>query len=81
MRTVLTPTKARANLYALIDEANDSHQPIYIKSKRKNAVLIAEEDWRAIEETLYLISIPGIRESIREGLNTPLDECTRELDW
>lgn len=81
MKTVLTPTKARANLYTLIDEANNSHQPIYIHSKRKNAVLIAEEDWRAIEETLYLISIPGMRESIRKGLQTPIDECTRELDW
>lgn len=81
MTQVLTPTQARADLYNLIDEANESHQPIYIRSKRKSAVLVAEEDWRAIEETLYLLSIPNLRESIRKGIKTPLDNCLQELDW
>jgi PHD/YefM family antitoxin component YafN of YafNO toxin-antitoxin module len=81
MKTVVTPTAARANLYSLIDQANTSHQPIYIHSKRKGAILVAEEDWRAIEETLYLLSIPNMRESIRKGLETPLDQCFEELNW
>ncbi len=78
---ILRTTEARANLYKLVDEAASSHQPIQIKGKRADAVLIAEEDWRAIQETLYLLSIPGMRESIREGLKTPVEECSQELDW
>lgn len=74
-------TDARAKLYRLIDEAVKSHEPIHIIGKRGNAVLISEDDWRSIQETLYLLSIPGMRESIREGLNTPLQECLEELDW
>ena len=79
--TLTTPTEARANLYKLIDETNMSHQPIYIHSKRKSAVLIAEEDWRSIEETLYLLSIPNMRESIIDGLNTPIEECDEKIEW
>lgn len=74
-------TSARANLYKLIDETSSVHEPIVITGKRVNAVLIAEEDWRSIQETLYLLSIPGMRESIREGLMTPVNECAGELDW
>ena len=77
----LTATEARSNLYRLIDEAASSHEPIIIKGKRGSAVLISEDDWRAIQETMYLLNIPGMRESIREGLATPIEECTRELDW
>ena len=77
----LTVTKARQNLYNLIDEAGILHEPIHITGKRKNAVLISEEDWRSIEETLYLLSIPKMRESIRKGLKTPIDECSEEIDW
>ena len=80
MKTI-NVTKARANLYRLINEIALSHEPIQITSKMENAILIADEDWRSIQETLYLLSIPGIRESIREGLNTPLEECSEELDW
>ncbi|MDH4002919.1 MAG: type II toxin-antitoxin system Phd/YefM family antitoxin [Xanthomonadales bacterium] len=79
--TTLNATEARSRLYALIDETSDSHEPILITGKRGNAVLLAEEDWNAINETLHLLSIPGMRESIREGLATPLDECDREIDW
>lgn len=73
--TVLTATEARANLYKLLDEVAATHEPILITGKRTNAVLVSEDDWRAIEETIYLLSIPGMRESIVEGLNTPLDKC------
>ena len=77
----LTATEARSKLYRLIDEAASSHEPIIIKGKRASAVLISEDDWCAIQETMYLLNIPGMRESIREGLATPIEECIRELDW
>ncbi len=74
-------SKARANLYKLLDEAAESHEPIQITGKRGNAILVSEEDWRSIQETLYLLSIPGMRESIRKGLETPIEECSEELEW
>ena len=74
-------TEARSKLYNLIDETAETHEPILITGKRGNAVLLAEDDWRAINETLYLLSVPGMRESIREGLSTELSECEKELDW
>lgn len=79
--TTLNATEARAKLYALIDETSTSHQPIVITGKRGNAVLMAEEDWNAINETLHLLSVPGMRESIREGMETGLDECDQDLNW
>lgn len=80
MKTI-TVTKARSTLFQLLDETNATHEPIQITGKRSNAVLLSEEDWNAIEETLYLLSIPGMRESIREGLETPVEECSEEPDW
>jgi antitoxin YefM len=77
----LTASEARAKLYRLIDETATSHQPILITGKRANAVLVSEEDWRAIQETVYLLSVPGMRESVREGLNTPIEGCAKDLDW
>jgi prevent-host-death family protein len=77
----LTATQARSQLYRLIDDIATSHQPVVITGKRGNAVLMSEEDWQAVQETLYLLSIPGMRESIREGLVQPVDECEQELDW
>ena len=77
----ITITEARAKLFGLIDEAASSHEPIIIKGKRANAVLISEDDWRSIQETVYLLSIPGMRESIRDGLATPVEECSQDLDW
>ncbi|MBU1296147.1 MAG: type II toxin-antitoxin system Phd/YefM family antitoxin [Gammaproteobacteria bacterium] len=77
----MTATEARSNLYRLIDEAADSHKPIVITGKRNNAVLVSEEDWSAIQETLFLLSIPNMRESIREGMDTSANECDEELDW
>lgn len=77
----LTATQARKNIYQLLDEASDTHQPIQITGRRSKAVLICEEDWRAIQETLYLSTIPGMQESIVKGINTPLEETNEELDW
>ena len=77
----LSVTEARTNLYRLIDETASSHEPIIIKGKRGSAVLISEDDWRSIQETLYLLSINGMQESIREGLATPIEKCVGELDW
>ncbi len=79
--TVMKVSEARSNLYQLIDETARSHQPVLITGKRHNAVLVSEEDWRAIQETLFLLSIPGMRESIIEGLKTPVSECVGELVW
>ena len=79
--TTLTASQARAKLYKLLDEAASSHQPIQITGKRSNAVLVSEDDWRAIQETLYLLSIPGLRDSIRKGLKTPVEKCSKELKW
>ena len=77
----LTVSKARAKLYKLLDQTAASHRPIQISGKRHNAVLISEDDWRAIQETLYLLSIPGMRESIRKGLATPVNACESVLTW
>ncbi len=78
---ILTSTEARSKLYKLIDETASSHEPIIIKGKRSNAVLISEDDFRSLQETIYLLNIPNMRESIREGLATPVEQCTTELDW
>jgi antitoxin YefM len=80
MATV-TITEARSNLYGLVDQVTAAHRPVTIKGKRASAILVAEEDWQAIQETLSLLSVPGMRESIREGLQTPVTECSKELDW
>ncbi len=77
----LSATEARKKLYRLIDETSLTHEPIMITGRRGNAVLISEEDWRAIQETMFLVSIPGMRESIQEGLKTPVEDCKQELDW
>ncbi len=77
----LTASEARASLYRLIDETAVSHQPVVITGKRHNAVLVSADDWASIQETIYLLSVPGMRESIREGLSTPIEECGKALDW
>jgi len=79
--TTLTASQARANLYRLIDEAAESHEPIYISGKRRGAVLVSEDDWKAIQETLFLLSVPGMRESIKQGMAEPLAQSVTELDW
>jgi prevent-host-death family protein len=79
--TSLSVTKARSKLYQLLDEAAASHEPIQITGKRSNAVLVSEDDWRSIQETLHLISIPGMRESIRNGMAEPLDRASTKPRW
>ena len=79
--TAIMASEARANLYRLIDEVASSRKPLLISGKRNNAVLVSEEDWTAIQETLFLLSVPGMRESIREGMDTPVDKCDEDLDW
>jgi len=79
--TILNATEARSKLYSLIDETASTHQPIIITGKRGNAVLVSEEDWNSIAETMHLLSVPGMRESIKAGLNTPIAECDKGLDW
>ena len=79
--TTISATEARKQLYKLLDEVSQSHEPIQITGKRGNAVLVSEDDWRAVQETLYLVSIPGMRESILEGMAMPADELEGELDW
>lgn len=79
--TTINATEARSKLYNLIDETAETHQPIVITGKRANAVLLAEEDWNAINETLFLLSVPGMRESIRQGMDTSVDECDQDVDW
>ncbi|MDZ4098167.1 MAG: type II toxin-antitoxin system Phd/YefM family antitoxin, partial [Methylophilaceae bacterium] len=76
-----TASEARANLYRLIDQTAESHEPIIISGKRKNAVLISADDWSAIQETLYLLAVPGMRESIKAGMAEPLAESAKELNW
>lgn len=78
---IMTASEARKRLYNLVDDVAESHEPIQIVGKRNTAVLVSEEDWRAIQETLYLTSVPGMRESIREGLQTPVEQCDEELAW
>ncbi len=79
--TTLSASEARAKLYKLLDEAASSHEPIQITGKRNNAILVSEDDWRAIQETLYLVSIPGMRDSIRKGLETPVEKCSKNIKW
>jgi antitoxin YefM len=77
----MNASEARQKLYRLLDETADAHEPVLITGPRSNAVLVGEEDWNAIQETLFLLSIPGMRESIREGLATPVEECEKEPGW
>jgi antitoxin YefM len=77
----LTATEARSKLYQLIDESASTHEPLLITGKRANAVLLSEEDWKAVQETLYLLGIPGMRESIRKGLKTPVKKCSDRPGW
>jgi len=79
--TTLTATEARKQLYKLVDDVSDTHEPVQITGKRGNAVLVGEDDWRAVQETLFLVSIPGMRESIIEGMATPPEDLDTEPGW
>ncbi len=77
----ISVSQARKDLYNLVDEVGASHQPLLITGKRTHAVLVSYEDWVAIQETLYLTSIPGMTESIVAGLKTPISKCSKKLNW
>jgi prevent-host-death family protein len=79
--TTVTVTEARKKLFRLVDEAASSHEPIHITGKRGGAILLAEEDWSSVQETLYLLSVPGMRESIQKGLKMPVGKCSKGLKW
>ena len=79
--TTLTTSQARAQLFALVDASAISHKPVQIRGRRSSAVLVSSEDWEAIQETLYLVSIPGMRESLLKGMKTPLSKCSKRLPW
>ncbi len=79
--TTFTASEARASLYRLIDETAANHQPIVITGKRNSAVLVSAEDWASMQETMYLLSVPGMRESIRAGLAESVDNCSKEMKW
>ena len=79
--TIISVTEARQRLFGLVDQVNESHEPVTITGKRGNAILVSEEDWRAIQETLYLKSIPGVWESIEEGIKESIEECSDDLPW
>ena len=81
MTTLVTASEARADLYRLIDQTAESHQPILISGKRRSAILVSADDWQAIQETLYLLAIPGMRESIKKSMAEPLAKSTKELSW
>lgn len=74
-------TNARKNLYKLVNQVNETHEPVHIYGKKGNAVIVSEEDWKNIQETLYLTAIPGMRESIIKGMEEDPEECDEELDW
>lgn len=79
--TSISATEARKQLYKLVDDVQDSHEPVQITGKRGSAVLVSEDDWRAVQETLFLVSIHGMRESIVECMAMPVDELADKLDW
>ena len=79
--TTLNVTEARSKLYKLIDETLITHKPITITGKRGNAVLLSEDDWRSVEETLFLLSVPGMRDSIREGMSENITDLDTSVDW
>lgn len=81
MTKVMTVSQARTNIYKLMDETAETHQPIMITGKRNNVVMISEDDWNAIEETLFLNSIPGMASSIKEAMDAPNSEFSEDIEW
>lgn len=78
---IYTTSKARSKLYKIVDQVSEAHEPVYIKGRRNKAVILSEEDFRNMQETLYLLSIPGMRETIKEGLDESVESCADKLDW
>lgn len=80
---LINASTARQNFFRLIEDAVKNHEPVMVTSKQGNVVIISEEDYRAIQETLYLLNVPGMRESIIEGTKATPEECVKaeEIDW
>lgn len=81
MTKIMTVSQARTNIYKIMDETAETHQPIVITGKRNNVVMISEEDWNAIEETLYLNSVTGMADSIKEAMDAPDSEFSEDIEW
>lgn len=81
MTKVMSASEVRANIYNIMDETAQSHEPILITGKRNNVVMLSEEDYRAIEETLYLNSIPNMVSSIQEAMKAPDSEFSEDIQW
>ena len=81
MTKVISVSQARANIYTLIDKVAQTHEPILITGKRNNVVMISQEDWDAIAETLYLNSIPKMASSIQEAMNAQDSEFSETIEW
>ena len=79
--TTMTATQARANLFKLLDLAAHSHEPIQITGRRQNSVLISEDDFRAMQETLHLLSVPGLKKSLLKAKNAPLKSYSKKRPW
>ena len=79
--STLTAAEARANLHSIIDEIAETHESVLITSTKNNAILLSESDWNSIQETLHLLSIPAMRESVKEGMKTEVTECSEDIDW
>ena len=77
--SVINATTARNNFFRVMDEAIDTREPICVTGKKGNVVIVSEEDWRSIQATLYLVSIPGMKEKLLAGMATPVSECETEL--
>ena len=81
MTKIMTVSQARTDIYKIIDETAQTHQPIMITAKRNNAVLVSEEDWNAIEETLYLNAIPNMAKSINDAMLEDDSEYSESVEW
>lgn len=79
--TTVAAKRAGANLDKLLEQAKETHEPVHIEGRRSHGMLVSEDDWRAIQETLFLVSIPGMRESVRKGLRTPIERCSSRPGW
>ncbi len=79
--TIYTASSARQNFFQLIKSVIKSHKPVHVTTKEKNVVILSEDDYNAMQETLYLMSIPGMRDSIKQAMQEPYDDCAEELDW
>lgn len=77
----ISTKEAKDKLPFLLKEISSSHEPVIITDTKSNGVLLSEDDWEAIQETLYLLSSPKMRESIKIGLKTPISRCSKKIKW